>query len=311
MKVFGPVPSRRLGRSIGVNNIPHKTCSLSCVYCQIGRTNEMTVERREFYSAEMLFNELKEKMIVLTTNNSDVDYVTFVSDGEPTLDINLGKSIDLFKKLDVKVAVITNSTLIKFKEVRDDLARADWVSVKIDAVNEQIWKKIDRPHRGIRLKEQLESIKKFASEYKGKLVTETMLVKDLNDSVNNFYEIAEFISSIKPNTAYLGIPTRPPAESWVVAPDEKAINTAFQIFTSKKIKTEYLIGYEGNEFTLTGLPSDDILSITAVHPMREDAIRQFIENSGYDFNIIEVLEKKQLLKRVKFQNHNFYTRKIK
>lgn len=311
MKIFGPVPSRRLGKSIGVNNIPPKVCSFSCAYCQVGRAIEMTTDRREFYPAEELYKELQQKISNLGSDVSSVDYITLVADGEPTLDINLGKMINLFKQTGIKVAIITNSTLLKLKEVRDELMNADWVSVKVDAVSEEVWRKVDRPHYKLDLAQHLDGIRQFASEYKGILVTETMLIKGINDQENTVSETANFINTINPSIAYLGIPTRPPTESWAVAPDEQIINMAYQIFNSKGIKTEYLIGYEGNEFTFTGSPKDDILSITAVHPMREDAVIEFVKKSGSNFSIVDDLVKDNLLSCVEFQNHNFYTRKFK
>ncbi|RKZ00434.1 MAG: radical SAM protein, partial [Candidatus Hydrothermota bacterium] len=117
MIAFGPVPSRRLGRSLGVNNIPVKICTYSCVYCQIGRTLKIQVDREEFYSPDEVFGEVKEKVEDIRKKGEALDYITFVPDGEPTLDLNLGKEILLVKSLGFKVAVITNSSLIDREDV--------------------------------------------------------------------------------------------------------------------------------------------------------------------------------------------------
>ena len=121
---------------LGINNIPPKICSYSCIYCQIGRTDSMSISRKEYYSPNQIFDEVGKKVTKLRNSNEQVDYLTFVPDGEPTLDINLGKEIELLKQLGIKIAVITNSSLLWDENVRKNLMNADWVSVKIDSVNE-------------------------------------------------------------------------------------------------------------------------------------------------------------------------------
>ncbi|KAA0003378.1 MAG: radical SAM protein, partial [Thermoplasmata archaeon] len=172
MSVFGPVPSRRLGKSLGVNNIPVKICSYSCVYCQLGRTLEMSIERKEYYPPSKIFEEAKEKA-------GNADCITFVPDGEPTLDINIGKEIELLRQIK-KVAVLTNGSLLWREDVRHDLMNADLVSIKIDAVSEKLWKKIDRPHPELRLEKVMEGMLEFAREFKGEIITETMLIDGID-----------------------------------------------------------------------------------------------------------------------------------
>ncbi len=144
MIVFGPVPSRRLGRSVGINNIPPKICSYACVYCQLGRTLKMQIERKAYYNVEDIARQVTEKVEDLKDRGEKINYLTFVSDGVPTLDINLGNEIEALKPLGIKIAVITNSSLIFREDVRRELSKADWVSLKLDAVTDEIWRKIDR-----------------------------------------------------------------------------------------------------------------------------------------------------------------------
>jgi len=127
MIVFGPIPSRRLGQSLGINNIPAKTCSYSCVYCQIGRTNKMQMSRSNFYDPKDIFLETQSKINDLNTKGEKVDYITFVADGEPTLDINLGTEIELLRQFGIKIAVITNASLIWMDDVKRDLMKADGI----------------------------------------------------------------------------------------------------------------------------------------------------------------------------------------
>ena len=144
MIAFGPVPSRRLGKSLGINNIPPKICTYSCVYCQIGRTKNFGFERNSFYSVKKIESEVETILKKLKGKKEQIDYLSFVPDGEPTLDINLGKEIENLKKFGIKIAVITNASLIWMEDVRRELAKADWVSVKVDAVSENIWKKVNQ-----------------------------------------------------------------------------------------------------------------------------------------------------------------------
>ncbi|MBN1549835.1 radical SAM protein, partial [bacterium] len=239
---FGPVPSRRLRQSMGINNIPPKICTYSCIYCQVGRTLNMQVNREEFFPVDKIVHSVEDQVNEAHKRGEHIDYLTFVPDGEPTLDCNIGREIELLKSLDIKIAVITNATLLWREDVRKELSQADWVSVKIDAVSPGIWRKINRPHKTLQLDKILQGISKFSNSFDGKLTTETMLISDLNDKTGEFEKIARFISELKPYKSYLSIPTRPPAENWIKSASEHSITMAYQIFREHGIDTEYLIG---------------------------------------------------------------------
>lgn len=310
MMTFGPVPSRRLGQSVGINNIPPKSCTYSCVYCQLGRTKKMQAERCQFYEPEDIQKSVTDKIESADKAKERIDYLTFVPDGEPTLDINLGKEIELIRETGKKIAVITNASLIWDDKVKDDLKKADWVSVKVDAVEKDIWRKINRPHRALELESILNGIVEFSKEYHGTLVTETMLVRDVNDSKEHIKKVAHFMKTLSPNTSYLSIPIRPPAEKWVQAPSEEALIRAYHIMNSETHNVEYLIGYEGNAFAFTGDVEKDLLNITAVHPMREEAIDEFLKKAGSDWSVVEQMIERELLVRKSFQDYTFYARKL-
>lgn len=230
MIAFGPISSRRLGLSLGINNIvSHKICSYSCVYCQIGDTKNKTLMRQNFYEPEKLVEDVENHLKKLDKDHAP-DFLTFVANGEPTLDINLGIEITLLKKLGIPIAVITNSSLIQDKHVQDDLMEANWVSVKVDSVAEAIWNKINRPLTGINFEKIIEGLLSFASNYKGKLNTETMLVEGINDSTGLLKQNASFIAKLNPQKAYLSIPTRPPALKDVKPVSEEKITEAWQIY---------------------------------------------------------------------------------
>jgi wyosine [tRNA(Phe)-imidazoG37] synthetase (radical SAM superfamily) len=307
MIVFGPVPSRRLGQSLGINIIPPKICTYSCVYCQLGRTSALRSDRSPFYSPERVLKEAKAK---IGTVHKGIDFITIVPDGEPTLDKNLGTHIDALKELNIKIAVITNASLLWSKEVQDDLKRADWVSVKIDGVADKVWRAVNRPHKSLHMEVVLHGIKAFSESYTGVLATETMLVKTMNDSIPELEKIRDFIYSLHPSKSYIAIPTMPPAEPWAIPPPEERIAAAHQVFCEKLSSVEYLIGYEGNEFASTGNVREDLLSITSVHPMREEGVRALLSKAGASWDTVSSLLETGDLKEVMYHGKKFYMRAL-
>lgn len=310
MIAFGPVPSRRLGRSLGINNIPPKICTYSCVNCQVGRTMDMQVERRAFFEPEEILAVVEEKVAKAAEAGETTDYLTFVPDGEPTLDINLGREIELLRPLGLPIAVISNASLMWRPDVREELLGADWVSLKMDAVEEVAWRRINRPHGKLELASILEGALAFARDYRGELVTETMLVAGVNDGEAHLQAVAGFLARLRPNRGYLAVPTRPPAEPWVRMPDEQTVNRAYHILGEQLEPVEYLIGYEGNAFAFTGNVEEDLLSITAVHPMREDAVSGFLKRAGADRAVVQRLLDLDQLVEAGYGGHKFYVRRF-
>jgi wyosine [tRNA(Phe)-imidazoG37] synthetase (radical SAM superfamily) len=311
MLAFGPIPSRRLGKSLGINNIPVKICPYSCVYCQLGNTINMSVKQKSFYNKDELFRKVQNKVKKARLRRGKIDFLTFVPDGEPTLDLNLKEKIKSFQVFHIPVAILTNASLIWIKKVKVALLDADFISVKVDTVSEEMWKNINRPHKSLDLKQILDGLIDFSKDFKGTLVTETMLI-DGFDYTDEMDKIANFLARIKPSKAYIAIPTRPPAEEWVKPPEENVLNEVFQCFADKLgiRNVEYLIGYEGNAFAFTGNVKEDILSITSVHPMREDAIEEFLKKADVDWSIIKELLSKGKLIMVEYENHKYYMRRI-
>jgi wyosine [tRNA(Phe)-imidazoG37] synthetase (radical SAM superfamily) len=306
MEIFGPVPSRRFGNSIGVNHIPPKICSYACRYCQLGNAIHMQTERGRFYEPEALIKEVEMRL----KSVSNVDYITLVPDGEPTLDREIGTLLRGLKQFGIPLAVITNASMLWDKTVRKELAEADCVSVKVDAINENIWRKVDRPHKNLNFTDVLNGVRQFAQEYQGKLITESMLIQGYNDNEAELAGVAKFIGEIKPATAYIAIPTRPPADKNVLPADEKALQIGFAQFSEHIKHVEFLIGYEGNAFSASGDAESDLLSITAVHPMREDAVMELLEKNNADFSILEKLVAENKILRLEYQNNRFYLRRL-
>jgi wyosine [tRNA(Phe)-imidazoG37] synthetase (radical SAM superfamily) len=310
MIVFGPIPSRRLGRSLGINNIPPKICSYSCVYCQIGSTRQLEIDRRSFYDTESIFAEVQNKVAECRKAGEAVDYLSFVPDGEPTLDVDLGKHIERLRDLGIRIAVITNGSLMSASDVRWGLMLADWVGFKIDAVTETAWGRINRPHKDLSLPKILSGMYEFAQVFGGILTTQTMLIRGCNDSDHEITGIADFTQTLNPAKTYISVPTRPPAEDAVKPADEGVLTRAYQMFTDRGIDTELMIGSEGTHFTSTGNIEDDILGITSVHPVREDGLRSMLEAAGRDWSLVESMLGRGLLREIEYMGSKFYLRNL-
>ncbi len=309
MLAFGPVPSRRLGRSLGINNISPKVCSYACMYCQVGKTIEMRIDRMHFYDPQEIFNDVKKKVNEAKEAGEEIDFLTFVPNGETSLDENLGVEIDMLQELNIKIAIISNSSLIWREDVRNDFSKANCVSLKIDSTDEKIWRQINRAHRKLDLNMILDGILEFANDYDGRLITETMLVRGINDLPDNAEGVAEFLKKLNPECSYISIPIRPAWDKSVQLPTEDAINMFYQTIKSRNENVEYLIGYEGNEFSSTGNVENDILSITSVHPMREDAVAEFLSGADADWSVITSLISHNKLIETTYNNQKFYLRK--
>jgi wyosine [tRNA(Phe)-imidazoG37] synthetase (radical SAM superfamily) len=266
--------------------------------------------RFAFYEPEVVLASVRDKLMIAAQSHAHIDYLSFVPDGEPTLDVHLGHTINLLRPFRVKIAVITNSSLMSRRDVRKDLMQADWVSVKVDAVREEVWRKLDRPHRSLELAAILEGLRAFAADYPGVLVSETMLVRGANDDIAHVIEIAEFLHELKPSCAYLAIPTRPPAEAWVRPPDEATLNRAYQAMCSRLEKVELLITYEGDNFFSAGDAERDLLSILAVHPMRQEAVEDLLRRVGANRSLIEDLMARQWIVAVDYAGHRYYLRNL-
>jgi wyosine [tRNA(Phe)-imidazoG37] synthetase (radical SAM superfamily) len=310
MEIFGPIPSRRLGRSLGINNIPPKSCSYYCTYCQVGPTEHTEMARRHFYGADYLVNLVNARVAQLRERGETIDHLSFVPDGEPTLDLDLGETIDKLRPLGIKIAIITNASLIWDPAVRETLNKADWVSLKVDSVEEKSWQRLNIPDKSLKLETILEGIMTFAQTYTGTLVTETMLVKDRNVSEECAIGIADFLQRLNPKKAYFLIPTRPPAISSIRPPSETELNRFYQIVSRKLDNIEYLTGYEGNAFASSGNPAEDLLSITAVHPMRLEAVRELLAKNKADWLIVENLIKTGQLIETEYEGQKFYMRRF-
>lgn len=311
MQIFGPIPSRRLGWSLGVNTLPGKICSYSCAYCQVGLTEHFDRERRPYADPEEVAKSVAEKIARVVAKGGTVDVVSFVPDGEPTLDAGLGAQIAAVRSMR-RTAVITNGSLMDRADVRRDLLQADIVSVKIDTVDAAAWRKVDCPTAGVELTSILDGIRLFATEFTGTLLTETMLVGGVNDDAAHLAATAKFIADLKPKKAYILVPTRPPARLDIVLPTPEALAAAWQTFSAAlpPDTAEMLTGHEGNAFSSTGDARADILAITAVHPLRTENIESILAAAGESWDTVERLKSEGLVSEVTFGADRFIVRTL-
>ena len=238
------------------------------------------------------------------------DYLTFVSNGEPTLDRHLGETIETLKIFGIPIAVITNASLLFNPNVRDALYLADWVSVKVDSNDRTIWEWINRPDSNLDFECYRESVIDFSVKYSGKLMTETMLVSGVNDSQNALKQTAELLYSIQPDIAYLSIPIRPPAVSSIKIPSESAMIEAHQILSEKNIQVEFLLGFEGTDTGYTGNIIEDIVDMCTVHPIREDTMMELLTKDNATPDILTSLIEQKYIKAVQYNLNTFYIRRF-
>jgi wyosine [tRNA(Phe)-imidazoG37] synthetase (radical SAM superfamily) len=208
--LYGPVPSRRLGRSLGVDIVPVKVCTLDCIYCQVGRTTNKTVERAEYVSAEPIIAELKQAV----SKKLEADYITIAGSGEPTLNSLLGTIIESIKKItDIPVAIVTNGTLLYRPDVRADCAKADVVLPSLDAGDEATFIRINRPHPDINIEKLISGMCAFRREYSGQIWLEVFLIDSVNAGPEQIAKINTAIRQIRPDKVQLNTAVRPTAEA--------------------------------------------------------------------------------------------------
>lgn len=205
--LFGPVPSRRLGMSLGVDLVPKKVCSLDCVYCEVGKTTKLTTQRREYH----LFTRIEKELKHFFENNPEPDYITFSGSGEPTLNSSIGRVLEFIKQIkpNIPVAVLTNGTMFYDTEVRKSLLNADVVLPSIDAATKEVFEKINRPAKEINFDAYITGLIDFSKEFKGKLWLEVFVLDGYNDDESELSKIKEIIKKIKPTSVQLNTLDRP------------------------------------------------------------------------------------------------------
>ncbi|MCX5752165.1 MAG: radical SAM protein [Candidatus Krumholzibacteria bacterium] len=227
-RIFGPVPSRRLGLSLGIDVIPRKTCTFDCVYCECGETTDKTCERREFCAVRDVLDDLEAH---LSRMKEKPDVITLSGSGEPTLYLPLGELIDGMKRLaSLPVAVITNSSLLWMPEVRDALARADVVLPSLDAAEDDAFRRINRPHELVSLPRIIEGLERFLKDYRGTVLFEILLIKNYNTDTRNIDALKAVLGRMRADTIQLNTAVRPGTESEIEPLDDISMHRIRNLF---------------------------------------------------------------------------------
>jgi wyosine [tRNA(Phe)-imidazoG37] synthetase (radical SAM superfamily) len=302
--IFGPVPSRRLGLSLGVDVIPKKVCTLDCVYCEVGMTDKRALRRREYFPADAIIAEIEESL----AGHSALDHITFSGSGEPTLNSKLGEIIRAAKQMtSIPVAVITNGTLCSLEDVRYDLAAADVVLPSLDAVSQDVFERINRPHPQLRIDQIIEGLKEFRKEYKGPIWLEIMLAKGYNDHESEILGLRDAVLQIQPDKVQLNTVVRPPSVPGVAPLSEARLKEIQALLgerceiigsfdkhtptdTGNSNSTEILSLLERRAMTLEGLADSQRVSreqiIEALRTLKEAGlIVSFIHNGEEHFRV--------------------------
>ncbi|MCK4550027.1 MAG: radical SAM protein [Candidatus Krumholzibacteria bacterium] len=227
-RIFGPVPSRRLGRSLGVDVVPYKTCTFDCVYCECGATTELTCERREFFPLEEILDELRDSLAEIT---DPPDVITLSGAGEPTLYSRLGELIDGIKRsTGIPVAVITNSSLLFMPDVRDELDRADIVLPSLDSTLAGSFSRLNRPHPEITIEGMIDGLGTFLDGYTGKVLFEILLVEGYNTGEEDLETLGAFIRKHRVDSIQLNTAVRPGTESRISPLSHKRLESIRDLF---------------------------------------------------------------------------------
>jgi len=257
--IFGPVPSRRLGRSLGVDLVPFKTCTYDCIYCQLGRTTNKTMQRKEWVPTDIVINQLKAKL------SSKPDYITLSGSGEPTLSPRLEELISKIKGItDIPVAVLTNGSLLWLPEVRNALKSADMVVPSLDAGSSQIFQYVNRPHPDITFSKMLQGLVEFRKDYGGQYWLEVFLLAGVTTPEMEINRLKTCINAIQPDKVQVNTVTRPPAEGFAEPVPKKQLETiAKKLYEKAEVIANYSEVHKQQDFSAR---REDVLTLLQRRP---------------------------------------------
>lgn len=289
--IFGPVPSRRLGVSLGVDLVKKKTCNLDCVYCECGRTEETTNERKSYVDKERVVKEIKDYL----DSGNYLDYITFSGWGEPTLNSDIGEILKEIKKItNIKTAVITNGTLLWMKEVREELMISDVVMPSLDAVSQKIFNKINRPYNELEINKIIDGLISFSSEYKGEIKLEIFIIEGVNTEKEEINKFKEVIKKINPTVVQLNSLDRPAPESWVKKAETDILEKVKKELNYKNIEIISKYKSRDNIKNYSKISEEMILNMIEKRPCTIKDISEVTGISKEEINkYIDILEKEK------------------
>jgi wyosine [tRNA(Phe)-imidazoG37] synthetase (radical SAM superfamily) len=296
--LFGPVPSRRLGISLGVDLVPLKTCTLNCIYCECGRTSNLTVERKEYVP----LTSVKEELTDYFTNNPRPDYITFSGSGEPTLNSSIGDGLHFIRNHihDIPVAILTNGTLFSLKQVREDIKDAALVMPSLDAATEKIFRKINRPYPRLEIDTIIEGLVRFRKEYSGQIWLEIFIVPGMNDTAHELTALKQAIEKIGPDRIQLNTLDRPGPVSTVRAATRQELENVIHFWELENVS---IIADVSDRKELLAYRKDTESAILGTIARRPCTLKDLSEILGLQINevnkYLDVLEADGKIKMVK------------
>jgi wyosine [tRNA(Phe)-imidazoG37] synthetase (radical SAM superfamily) len=252
-----------------------------------------------------LYASVKNKLEEIKRSGKSIDYILFAGSGDPALDSSLPQEISILREFGYKIAVFTNSALLWNKNIQENLMFADYVSLKIDTVNEDTWLKINRPHQRLRYNLILDGIEKFSKRFVGKLVTETTLIKNINDSEDEIIQLGKFLNNTKHTASYFMTPMYPPAENYAVSPDAETINKLSTIIDDKVTNSVKLCCPETEDFFATDDFENELLGLLSLHPVGVEAVRNFIKGNG-ELKTLNNMIANNIIKEIDFSGKKYF-----
>jgi wyosine [tRNA(Phe)-imidazoG37] synthetase (radical SAM superfamily) len=289
--VFGPVASRRLGISLGVDIIPYKTCSLDCIYCECGRTTDLTIQRKHYIDPQIVLDEIKE----IISREKHIQYITFSGSGEPTLNKDIGKIILGIKAMtSIPIAVLTNGTLLYLKEVRDEIINANVVLPSLDAVTPGIFSRINRPHPELDIHSIIQGLVEFKKDFKGEMWLEVFIAKDINDSDQELANLYRTVKKIQPHRVQLNSLDRPPAVEGIQPADMETLERIQDQWKDLRVEIIKRIRQREEIAAFSFNLENNILNTIKRRPLTIDDLEILTGKNRLEiFKYIDVLEKEK------------------
>jgi wyosine [tRNA(Phe)-imidazoG37] synthetase (radical SAM superfamily) len=287
--IFGPVPSRRLGISLGIDIIPFKTCTFNCLYCECGKTSQLTVRRKSFVDVGVIISELKKTLATI----HHIDYLTFSGSGEPTLNKDIGQMIMEIKKFSqIPIAVLTNGSLLFRNDVKRDLENADLILPSLDAASADVFARINQPHKTLNIKEIIGGLVHFRKYFTGKIWLEVFIVRGINDTGDELVKLYQAIKNINPDKVQLNSLDRPPAYENITSVDVDVLENIKKQWTQLPVEVIKRVGKRAEILSFSRNLENSILNTLARRPLLMDDLIQLTGKSRLEIlKYIDVLEK--------------------
>jgi wyosine [tRNA(Phe)-imidazoG37] synthetase (radical SAM superfamily) len=289
--VFGPAVSRRLGISLGVDIIPYKTCSLDCIYCECGRTTDLTIQRKHYIDPQIVLDEIKEIIVA----EKHIEYITFSGSGEPTLNKDIGKIILGIKEMtSIPIALLTNGTLLYLKEVRDEIVNADVVLPSLDAVTPGIFSRINRPHPELDVDSIIQGLVESRKEFKGEMWLEVFIAKGINESDEELANLYRTVKKIQPHRVQLNSLDRPPAVEGIQPADMETLERIQEQWEDLTVEIIKRIRKREEIAAFSFNLENNILNTIKRRPLTIDDLETLTGKNRLEiFKYIDILEKEK------------------